>query len=214
MGSTRSLPSSRAWTLSPQLQRDWRLPDFHSLIRAAAWGERCDGIEASCTLSTPGSSDAGPHPNAVQSCLGDIQGVRPALGPHKFRTHFSLCCRHLDSICPRHSRTKCGGARNWGEKHQISNPFGSRMTPVVKFVTNQHIFPYRTLTHMTDPMTCHTPQATSPSRSQVFSSLFTTWCDPQRSVPQGLNQPSRAAAVATRRKTLASPSHTQHQQPN
>ena len=30
--------------------------------------EKCDGVQATCTLSTSGSADAGPHSNAMQSC--------------------------------------------------------------------------------------------------------------------------------------------------
>ena len=64
-GSSRSLPTSRAsWTLSPKFQRgfirlspDGRLPHIPSLIRAAAWEERCSGVEGGCVLSPPGSAE-------------------------------------------------------------------------------------------------------------------------------------------------------------
>ena len=50
----------------------------------------------------------------------------------------------------------------------------------------------------------HTPQATFPSRSQVFSSLFTTtWCDPQRSVsPWSAWRREASAARRSRRRLV------------
>ena len=56
------------------------------------------------------------------------------------------------------------------------------MPSVVKCVTNQHNFPYRTLTHMTDFTTYPYTASHISLKSLLFSSLLTTWCDPQRSV--------------------------------
>ena len=50
---------------------------FPSLIRAAAWGERCDGVQATCTLSAPGSADAGPARTPCSLGLS-ILGARAA----------------------------------------------------------------------------------------------------------------------------------------
>ena len=53
---------------------------------------------------------------------------------------------------------------------------------IVHVCIELHIFPYRTLTHMTDLMTYPFTTSHISLKSQVFSSLLTTWCDPQRSV--------------------------------
>ena len=69
-GSTNSRATSRAWTSSLRLQRDpsdppdRRLPCSPSSIRAV-WGETCDGLQPTRTLS--GSADSEPHLNAARS---------------------------------------------------------------------------------------------------------------------------------------------------
>ena len=45
------------------------------------------------------------------------------------------------------------GARNKGEKQQISNLFGSKMAPVVNFIIKQQVFLHCTPTHTTFSMT-------------------------------------------------------------
>ena len=56
---SRLLPTLRAsWKLSPKFSirfsSDGRPPHIPSLIRTAAWDERCSGVEESCALSLPG----------------------------------------------------------------------------------------------------------------------------------------------------------------
>ena len=55
------------------------------------------------------------------------------------------------------------------------------MTPVVKFIIKQQVFPHFTSTDMTDSMTPFHASLII-CKSQVFSGFFTTWCDPHRSV--------------------------------
>ena len=65
---------------------------------------------------------------------------------------------------------------------KFRSPFEKQVPYGVKFITKQQVFTHRTLTHMTDLMTYPYTTSHISFKSQVFSSLLTTWCDPQRSV--------------------------------
>ena len=79
------------------------------------------------------------------------------------------------------------------------------MTPVVKFIIKQHIFPHRTLTHMTDLMTYphkpHCPQITSvfkPSDNMVRSAEERFAMEPQLVQHPAPANPAELRALMTR----------------
>ena len=68
------------------------------------------------------------------------------------------------------------------KNNHFRSSFDKKCPHVSNFITKQQVFTHCTLTHMTDLMTYPYTTSHISLKSQVFSCLLTTWCDPQRSV--------------------------------
>ena len=116
---------------------------------------------------------------ATGGCVAHT-GSSASFGVPKCRPFFALCFRNPDFSFPRNSSMN-ERVQNYHEKLHITGSLLMKNVPFIKFIVKRQGFPQCTLKHMTHPSRQSMHHSFTP-KSQVFTGILTTWCDPQRSV--------------------------------